>query len=421
MAIPLRHERFAKPTSPVVSPFRRQQLAVVPGRRRVARFAIGLTVLISVVMMGAVFLHTRIAERQLEIDQLERSVRQAQEDFDVLRAQRAELRSLPRLSTEAEALGMYPAAEGEFLRVDPMVLAVTIARTGETPARRRDRAGFERPTRAARSVPARQSGQRRSPMSRRTPPSPPARRTAPKVKRAATSRSASGRSTRSSGSSRSGTARSGSARSGSARSGSARSGSARSGSARRATTSGSSRRQAPQRQRREVTVREPSPTQSRTHRRQSRRTPRRRVLARSHVIRPRRDFLGLGKSSARLKLLLVFLLVVLGSVLFKVAQIQSAGGAALRSAGDAQWSRTTPLAADRGTVFDRDGEELALSVPSYSISVNPKLVTDEAGTARLMQSFLGLDDTETARPLRRTARQAARLRVRAPSGRPRDR
>jgi cell division protein FtsI (penicillin-binding protein 3) len=93
--------------------------------------------------------------------------------------------------------------------------------------------------------------------------------------------------------------------------------------------------------------------------------------------------------------LLVFLLVVLGSVLFKVAQIQSAGGAALRSAGEAQWSRTTPLAADRGTIFDRDGEELALSVPSYSISVNPKLVTDEAGTARLMQSFLGLDDTET--------------------------
>lgn len=133
MAIPLRHELPFKPPSPVASPFRRQQLAVVPGRRRVARFAIGLTVLISVVMMGAVFLHTRIAERQLEIDQLERSVRQAQEDFDVLRAQRAELRSLPRLSTEAEALGMYPAAEGEFLRVDPMVLAVTIARTGETP------------------------------------------------------------------------------------------------------------------------------------------------------------------------------------------------------------------------------------------------------------------------------------------------
>ena len=127
MAFPLRH------ASPSRSPIRKRQLAVVPGRRRAARFAIGLTVLISVVMMGAVYLHTRIAERQLEIDQFERSVRQAQEDFDVLRSERAELRSLPRLSAAALELGMYPAAEGEFLPVDPMVLAVTIARTGEMP------------------------------------------------------------------------------------------------------------------------------------------------------------------------------------------------------------------------------------------------------------------------------------------------
>ena len=127
MAIPFRH------AAPARSPIRQRQLSVVPGRRRAARFAIGLTVLLSVVMMGAVLLHTRIAERQLEIDQLERSVRQSQEDFDVLRSERAELRSLPRLSAEALALGMYPAAEGDFLRVDPMILAVTIARTGEMP------------------------------------------------------------------------------------------------------------------------------------------------------------------------------------------------------------------------------------------------------------------------------------------------
>ncbi len=83
--------------------------------------------------MGAVLLHTRIAERQLEIDQLDRSMRQAQEDFDVLRAERADLRSLTRLSAEATELGMHPAAEGDFIAIDPMVLAVTIARTGEVP------------------------------------------------------------------------------------------------------------------------------------------------------------------------------------------------------------------------------------------------------------------------------------------------
>jgi len=127
MAFPLRLQPSGKPTTRV------RQLAVVPRRTRAARFAIGLTVLVSAVMMGAVFLHTRIAERQLEIDQLERSVRQAQEDFDVLRAERADLRSLTRLSEQARALGMQPGAESEFTSVDPMVLAVTIARTGEMP------------------------------------------------------------------------------------------------------------------------------------------------------------------------------------------------------------------------------------------------------------------------------------------------
>jgi hypothetical protein len=129
MAIPLRapatRERRA-----VVKP---TPLAVVPGRRRVAWFAVGLTVLIGVVLIGVVLLHTRLAERQLRIDELERAVRVEQEQFDVLRAQRAELRSPTRLAVSAGALGMSPGEESQFIAVDPMVLAVTIARTGELP------------------------------------------------------------------------------------------------------------------------------------------------------------------------------------------------------------------------------------------------------------------------------------------------
>ena len=37
-----------------------------------------------------------------------------------------------------------------------------------------------------------------------------------------------------------------------------------------------------------------------------------------------------------------------------------------------------------------------MSVPAYSISVNPKLVTDEAALAGTLQSLLGLDDGRTA-------------------------
>jgi hypothetical protein len=92
-----------------------------------------LTVLVSAVMMGAIGLHTRIAERQLEIDALERSVRSAQEEFDVLRSERAELRSPTRVWAEGQAIGMVIGAESEFVEVDPMTLAITIARTGHLP------------------------------------------------------------------------------------------------------------------------------------------------------------------------------------------------------------------------------------------------------------------------------------------------
>jgi hypothetical protein len=136
MATPLaRTDRTRRPANAAVAarPTERAQLAVVPRRRRVAWFAVGLTVLVGTVMMAAVLLHTRLAERQLEIDRLERDLRTAQEDFDVLRAERAELRSPTRLAGRARELGMEPGSESEFVPVDPMTLAITIARTGEMP------------------------------------------------------------------------------------------------------------------------------------------------------------------------------------------------------------------------------------------------------------------------------------------------
>jgi len=81
---------------------------------------------------------------QAQIDALERSVREERQQFDVLRAQRAELRSPARLADAASALGMSPGLESQFISVDPMVLAITIARTGEVPAGEDDLAGDAR-------------------------------------------------------------------------------------------------------------------------------------------------------------------------------------------------------------------------------------------------------------------------------------
>ena len=107
------------------------RLSVVPRRRKAAGFAVALSVMLAAMMLGSAVLHTSLAERQFEIDRLERSVTAAQERFDVLRRSRAELRSPTRLSTEATRIGMHPAATSQFVPVDGLTVALAIAATGE--------------------------------------------------------------------------------------------------------------------------------------------------------------------------------------------------------------------------------------------------------------------------------------------------
>lgn len=108
----------------------RPQLRVVPKRRLAANAAAIAVVVIGVLMLSAVVLHTRLAERQLDIDRLERLVENEHARFDVLRNQRAELRSPTRLASEAAALGMVPAIDTDFADVDPQVYAFVLAATG---------------------------------------------------------------------------------------------------------------------------------------------------------------------------------------------------------------------------------------------------------------------------------------------------
>ncbi|HSB87201.1 MAG TPA: penicillin-binding protein 2, partial [Ilumatobacteraceae bacterium] len=66
----------------------------------------------------------------------------------------------------------------------------------------------------------------------------------------------------------------------------------------------------------------------------------------------------------------------------------------LRSAGKSQRTTEQVLKAHRGTIFDRDGADLALSVPARTIIANPKLVLDAAGTVRTLTALLQLSDAK---------------------------
>ena len=95
------------------------------------------------------------------------------------------------------------------------------------------------------------------------------------------------------------------------------------------------------------------------------------------------------------------MLLILSAVLVKVGLLQTFEGDQLRSAAAQQWTRDRPLRAQRGSIFDRNGEELALSVPASTVAVNPKQVTDPEGTAQVFADVLGLDDDAPRRARRR--------------------
>jgi len=123
------HDRALRPAPERA---KKPELRLVPPPRAAANAVILLVTMIAVLMLAAVVLHTRLAERQLEIDRLEEEVDSARARFDVLRQQRAELRSPNRLALESGELGMYPSAGTEFLEVDGNTLAQVLAAAGTT-------------------------------------------------------------------------------------------------------------------------------------------------------------------------------------------------------------------------------------------------------------------------------------------------
>lgn len=112
----------------------RPSLSVVPRHRLAANFAALIVVLLGILMLSAVVLHTRLAERQREIDHLSQEVSVQREMFDILRQQRAELRSPTRLANESNRLGMYPSPNTDFLAVDPWTMAQILASAGSVDA-----------------------------------------------------------------------------------------------------------------------------------------------------------------------------------------------------------------------------------------------------------------------------------------------
>ena len=103
-----------------------------------------------------------------------------------------------------------------------------------------------------------------------------------------------------------------------------------------------------------------------------------------------------GRPRWRLISALLVLATMLLLIVGRVALLQTSEAETLRSAGAEQWTRTQRIDAERGTIFDRHGNELAMSVPAASISINPKLLENGPATVELLADLLALSPDKVA-------------------------
>ncbi len=99
-----------------------------------------------------------------------------------------------------------------------------------------------------------------------------------------------------------------------------------------------------------------------------------------------------GSPRHRLIVALIVIGVVLLGLIGRVAFLQTTEAETLRSAATDQWTRSVTIPAQRGTVFDRHGAELAMSVPAVTVSINPKLIDNGPATVQVLDDLLELSD-----------------------------
>lgn len=115
-----------------------------------------------------------------------------------------------------------------------------------------------------------------------------------------------------------------------------------------------------------------------------------------------------GKPRRRLAALFVVATLLVIVVVARVALLQTVDKADYATYGERQRVRSVTIPAERGAIFDRDGQVLAMSVPVVTIWADPRAVEDPAGTALALAAALGLSPNETAQLRQRLEQPGAK-------------
>jgi cell division protein FtsI (penicillin-binding protein 3) len=124
--------------------------------------------------------------------------------------------------------------------------------------------------------------------------------------------------------------------------------------------------------------------------------PRQRPPARRAPIRRVRP----GNPAGRARWLLLLVVLSLIAVTVRMVQLQVLSPETYVARGLAQRMRTIPVAAERGSVFDRNGNELAMSVRQSTVFADPRLVEDPVATAARLAPVLSVDQAILEQKLR---------------------
>lgn len=86
-------------------------------------------------------------------------------------------------------------------------------------------------------------------------------------------------------------------------------------------------------------------------------------------------------------------------VLGRIATLTITDAETLTQRGVAQWTKAGTVTARRGSIIDRNGQMLALSATAYTVTADPRLVTDIEGFLDALEPVLPLERTAAAKKL----------------------
>jgi cell division protein FtsI (penicillin-binding protein 3) len=96
----------------------------------------------------------------------------------------------------------------------------------------------------------------------------------------------------------------------------------------------------------------------------------------------------MGRTNRRLALFMGFALLFLGALLIRAFYVQVIAAPGLQKQADAQHIRTVQLDAPRGIIYDRDGEELAISETMATVYADPGQIKDPVAIAQRLSPIL---------------------------------